>query len=78
MLRYKARNYPQALTALEHEQWFEFCHARLSDGEPGILSWDQLKMRIREIDATQELTKEQKLFCSNYTVTRKIWPSPFG
>lgn len=61
MLRYKARNYPQALTALEHEQWFEFCHARLSDGEPGILSWDQLKMRIREIDATQELTKEQKI-----------------
>lgn len=61
LLRYKARNYPNVLTDAEQQQWFEFCHARLSDGEPGILSWDQLKMRIREIDETQTLTKEQKI-----------------
>ncbi|HMW47888.1 MAG TPA: exodeoxyribonuclease I, partial [Cellvibrionaceae bacterium] len=61
LLRYKARNFPHALTEREQQQWFEFCHGRLSDGEPGILSCDQLKMRIRTIDETQALTKEQKI-----------------
>lgn len=61
LLRFKARNYPHALTEREHNQWFEFCHARLSEGEVGIFSCDQLKIRIREIDEAQDLRKDQKI-----------------
>jgi len=81
LLRYKARNFPDALTDAERQQWFEFCHARLADGETGILSCDQLKMRIREIDETQTLSKEQKIvlqqlyrYAEELAVTFRIKP----
>jgi exodeoxyribonuclease-1 len=81
LLRYKARNYPDSLNEHERSQWFDFCHTRLSDGEPGILSCDQLKMRIREIDETQELNKNQKIvlqqlyrYAEDLAVTYRIKP----
>jgi exodeoxyribonuclease I len=81
LLRYKARNYPESLNQSEQQQWFDFCHARLSDGEPGILSCDQLKTRIREIDETQTLNKNQKIvlqqlyrYAEDLAITYRIKP----
>lgn len=81
LLRYKARNYPQALTEQEQAQWFEFCQQRLTEGEPGILSWEQLNNRIREIDASAELKKDQKIvlqqlyrYAQELAVTFKLKP----
>jgi exodeoxyribonuclease I len=61
VLRYKARNFPEVLSAEERAQWFSFCQTRLSQGEDGILSVYQLRDKIREIDAAQELNKAQKI-----------------
>lgn len=61
VLRYKARNYPSALTEVEKSQWFEFCRMRLAEGEDGVLSVSQLQRRIREIDEQQELSKDKKV-----------------
>ncbi len=81
LLRYKARNYPSALSSAEQQQWFEFCHERLSDGEPGVLSCEQLKLRIRHIDETQQLNKEQKIvlqqlyrYAEDLAVTYRVKP----
>lgn len=59
--RYKARNFPTSLSEDESRQWFEFCRQRLKSGEDGILSIDQLKETIREIDTTRALDKQQKI-----------------
>lgn len=80
-VRYKARNFPSFLTTLEQQQWFDFCHERLANGEQGILTCDQLKMRIREIDQMQTLNKNQKIvlqqlyrYAEDLAVTFRIKP----
>lgn len=59
--RYKARNFSGSLTAREQAQWFEFCQARLGEGEAGIASVTELHQRIRTIDSEQNLSKAQKI-----------------
>lgn len=59
--RYKARNFPEILTEAERAQWFEFCRGRLANGEKGIQSVQQLKEKIRSVDESQTLSKDQKI-----------------
>lgn len=47
LFRYRARNYPQTLTATEQQLWREFCHQRLNRGSdvsgagPDLASYDE-------------------------------------
>lgn len=59
--RYKARNYPQILNPVEKGQWLEFCRDRLENGDEGILSVAQLQEKIRQLDETGNLNKNQKI-----------------
>lgn len=59
--RYKARNFPESLSRVEREQWLEFCRDRLENGDENILSVSQLQEKIREIDESRELSKDQKI-----------------
>jgi exodeoxyribonuclease I len=59
--RYKARNFPQSLSDVERAQWMEFCRDRLSHGDEGVLSISQLHEKIRQIDESQTLSKDQKI-----------------
>ncbi len=59
--RYKARNFPQALSPEEQQRWQQFCYNRLSNGDEGVLSVAALQERIRQIDAEQDLNKDQKI-----------------
>ncbi len=43
VLPYKARNFPELLTAAESKEWFERCKSRLTLGEEGVLSTALLK-----------------------------------
>lgn len=46
LLSYKARHYPNALSAEERSEWQELKHARLIDGQPGILSIAEFRESI--------------------------------
>ena len=35
LFRYRARNFPETLSAAEQQRWMEFCRARLSDSQAG-------------------------------------------
>ncbi|MNE59890.1 Exodeoxyribonuclease I [compost metagenome] len=35
LFRYRARNFPQTLSAADHQRWEEFCRLRLSDSRAG-------------------------------------------
>ena len=59
--RYKARNFPSSLSAVEQSLWQEFCHDRLLRGDDGVLSVTQLQERIRQLDAAEPLNKEKKI-----------------
>lgn len=59
--RYKARNFPQALTPSERQDWFEYCQQRLTAGTDGYLSLQQLNDSIRTLDDTRALNKQQKI-----------------
>lgn len=39
LFRYRARNYPETLTAAEQQRWSEHCHGRLFDSEQGLDHW---------------------------------------
>jgi len=55
LFRYRARNYPETLTAEEQPQWLEHCRARLVDGESGHLSFKDFYAEIEELRNDQEL-----------------------
>jgi Exodeoxyribonuclease I subunit C (EC 3.1.11.1) len=45
-LRYKARNFPGALSSVECKQWQEFVAFRLRDGGEGCLSYDEYQQEL--------------------------------
>ncbi len=53
LFRYRARHYPQTLSALEAENWLEFCRWRLTDPQSGYLGLtafcDELVRLDREV-----------------------------
>jgi exodeoxyribonuclease-1 len=51
LLRYRARNYPETLSADEQAQWLEHCRARLVDGESGHFSFMDFYAEIEQLRA---------------------------
>jgi exodeoxyribonuclease-1 len=54
--RYRARNFPQSLTAEERQRWDAHRAARLFDGHEGALTIDQL---FEELDTLAETADER-------------------
>lgn len=59
--RYKARNFPNALSSVEKAQWQEFCRGRLQNGDDGVLSVANVQETIAQIDEQQVLPKDKKI-----------------
>jgi exodeoxyribonuclease-1 len=61
LFRYRARNYPETLSADEQAQWLEHCRARLLDGESGHFTFMQFNAEIAqlrtEIEADDQKTR---------------------
>jgi len=51
LFRYRARNYPETLSAEEQAQWLEHCHARLVDGESGHFTFSDFNTEIEQLRA---------------------------
>jgi len=51
LFRYRARNYPETLSADEQAQWLEHCHARLVDGESGHFTFSDFHTEIEQLRA---------------------------
>ncbi len=49
LFRYRARNYPETLSADEQVQWLEHCRARLVDGESGHFTFTDLYAEIEQL-----------------------------
>ncbi len=59
LFRYRARNYPETLSANEQEQWLEHCRARLVDGESGHFSFTDFYAEIEQL-RTEVQADDQK------------------
>jgi len=55
LFRYRARNYPETLSADEQAQWLEHCRARLVDGESGHLTFTGFHAEIEQLRADMEV-----------------------
>jgi exodeoxyribonuclease I len=61
LFRYRARNFPQSLTAAEQQRWLAFCHLRLTDASAGAsLVFDELSARVATMLAETTATDRQK------------------
>jgi exodeoxyribonuclease-1 len=49
LFRYRARNYPETLSAVEQAQWLEHCRARLVDGESGHFTFTEFHAEIAQL-----------------------------
>ncbi|HHC75320.1 MAG TPA: exodeoxyribonuclease I, partial [Thiothrix sp.] len=59
LFRYRARNYPQTLTAEEQRRWQQFCQARLHEGAYGATrTWEQVQQSLTQL-AQQPLNDTQ-------------------
>ncbi|MCK5812980.1 MAG: exodeoxyribonuclease I [Cocleimonas sp.] len=60
--RYRARNWPETLNPDEQQEWQEFCHARLMDGEYGSsLTVHDFNNVLEEISQRDLSEKQQQL-----------------
>jgi exodeoxyribonuclease-1 len=51
LFRYRARNYPETLSAEERTRWLEHCRARLVDGESGHFSFTDFQAELEQLRA---------------------------
>jgi exodeoxyribonuclease-1 len=51
LFRYRARNYPETLSADEKAKWLEHCHARLVDGESGHFNFTEFHAELDQLRA---------------------------
>jgi exodeoxyribonuclease-1 len=51
LFRYRARNYPETLSANEQVQWLEHCRARLVDGDSGQFRFTDFHAEIEQLRA---------------------------
>jgi exodeoxyribonuclease-1 len=49
LFRYRARNYPETLSAGEQAQWLEHCRARLVDGESGHFTFTDFRAELEQL-----------------------------
>lgn len=59
LFRYRARNFPDYLTAKEQSYWREFCRERLQKGDDGCLSLAAMNDRIDDL-LQGDLSREQR------------------
>ncbi len=63
LFRFRARNYPETLTAEEQAQWMEHCRARLFEGEAGHMTFEAFYAELEEqrVEQGEEESKLQIL-----------------
>jgi exodeoxyribonuclease-1 len=59
LFRYRARNYPETLSADEQEQWMEHCRSRLNQGESGHMSFTEFFGELERIRSEMELDEQK-------------------
>jgi exodeoxyribonuclease-1 len=60
--RYRARNFPETLSADEQEDWREFCHSRLTDPAAGAgIVLDAYRKRLSELEAMPQTEIKKQL-----------------
>jgi exodeoxyribonuclease-1 len=64
LFRYRARNFPETLSAEEQQQWQGFVRGKLIDGNNGSLTIVQIKQRISEINQTNVSDKHKVILDS--------------
>jgi exodeoxyribonuclease I len=69
LFRYRARNFPQTLSADEHEEWKQFCYRRLTDPAAGAgIVLEDYQRRLEELfvqyfgNAAKVMVLEQLLY----------------
>jgi exodeoxyribonuclease I len=61
LFRYRARNFPQTLSAGEREEWMQFCYRRLTDPAAGAgIVLEDYRRRLAELNAAAP-TEQQKI-----------------
>lgn len=74
VLRYRARNFPETLSATEAEQWEQHRCSRLYDGEGGARTVDTLFGEIDHLSDTADATG-QKILAALYDYVELIAPA---
>lgn len=61
LFRYRARNYPESLTAEEMKNWQEFCFQHLTDPKfDASICMDQYLQEIEQLKAREDLSAQQR------------------
>lgn len=61
LFRYRARNFPNSLSAAEQQRWQAFCHRRLTDKEAqGSITLDEFYRRIELLKSDCALSEQQQ------------------
>lgn len=61
LFRYRARNFPDTLSAAEQQQWAAFCYQRRTDASTGAgVLLHQLKLRVAELLQNETTTQQQR------------------
>jgi exodeoxyribonuclease-1 len=60
LFRYRARNYPETLSADEQAQWLEHCRARLVDGESGHFTFTDFHAEVEQLRGEMAVDDQRK------------------
>ena len=65
VFRYRARNFPETLSATERAEWREHCRGRLIEGKPeGVLSQQDCRKRIAQLRGERKDERDQALLAA--------------
>jgi exodeoxyribonuclease-1 len=78
LFNYRARYFPQSLSAQEQAQWAESCRWRLSDPESGYLTLDQQRTTIAELLSNPELPEDKRSVLNALLVWNRSVADEFG
>lgn len=78
LFNYRARYFPQSLSAQEQAQWAESCRWRLSDPESGYLNLNQQRTTIAELLSNPELTENKRSVLNALLVWNRSVADEFG
>ncbi len=67
LFRYRARNYPETLSADEQAQWLEHCRARLIDGESGHYTFTEFHAEIKQLRTELESDDQRNKLLDDVT-----------
>jgi exodeoxyribonuclease-1 len=78
LFSYRARYFPQSLSAQEQAQWAESCRWRLSDPESGYLTLEQQRTTVAELLSKSELTEDKRAVLNELLVWNRSVADEFG